>query len=91
MKKYIFSVLMAAMAAFTFSSCEDVPNLTHSLPSLMLQVLASLRVQVLLQIHSTLPVSLSISKMAVAQIRKFTPRVRWYQLRQAALMPVLVV
>ena len=25
MKKYIFSVLMAAMAAFTFSSCEDVP------------------------------------------------------------------
>ena len=23
MKKYIFSVLMAAMAAFTFSSCED--------------------------------------------------------------------
>ena len=26
MKKYIFSVLMAAMAAFTFSSCEDVPE-----------------------------------------------------------------
>ena len=25
MKKYIFSVLMAAMAVFTFSSCEDVP------------------------------------------------------------------
>lgn len=26
MKKYIFSVLMAAIAAFTFSSCEDVPE-----------------------------------------------------------------
>ncbi|MQO92724.1 hypothetical protein [Segatella copri] len=26
MKKYIFSVLMAAMAAFTFISCEDVPE-----------------------------------------------------------------
>lgn len=26
MKKYIFSVLMAAMAAFTFNSCEDVPE-----------------------------------------------------------------
>ena len=26
MKKHIFSVLMAAMAAFTFSSCEDVPE-----------------------------------------------------------------
>lgn len=26
MKKYIFSVLMAAMAAFTLSSCEDVPE-----------------------------------------------------------------
>ena len=26
MKMYIFSVLMAAMAAFTFSSCEDVPE-----------------------------------------------------------------
>ncbi len=26
MKKYIFSVLMAAMSAFTFSSCEDVPE-----------------------------------------------------------------
>ena len=26
MKKYIFSALMAAMAAFTFSSCEDVPE-----------------------------------------------------------------
>lgn len=25
MKKYIYSILMAAMAAFTFSSCEDVP------------------------------------------------------------------
>ena len=26
MKKYIFSIMMAAMAAFTFSSCEDVPE-----------------------------------------------------------------
>lgn len=32
MKKYIFSVLMAAMAAFTFSSCEDVPE-PHTLPT----------------------------------------------------------
>ena len=32
MKKYIFSVLMAAMAAFTFSSCEDVPE-PYSQPS----------------------------------------------------------
>ena len=31
MKKYIFSVLMAAMAAFTFSSCEDVPA-PYSMP-----------------------------------------------------------
>lgn len=31
MKKYIFSVLMAAMAAFTFSSCEDVPE-PYTLP-----------------------------------------------------------
>ena len=26
MKKYIFSIMMAAMAAFTLSSCEDVPE-----------------------------------------------------------------
>lgn len=32
MKKYIFSVLMAAMAAFTFSSCEDVPE-PYTLPT----------------------------------------------------------
>lgn len=32
MKKYIFSVLMAAMAAFTFSSCEDVPE-PYTLPN----------------------------------------------------------
>ena len=32
MKKYIFSVLMAAMAAFTFSSCEDVPG-PYTLPT----------------------------------------------------------
>ena len=32
MKKYIFSVLMAAMAAFTFSSCEDVPD-PYTLPT----------------------------------------------------------
>ena len=89
MKKYIFSVLMAAMAAFTFSSCEDVPE-PYTLPTQPAGpgTQQRLRVQVLLQTHSTLPVSLSISKMAVAQIRKFTPRVRWYQLRQAALMPV---
>jgi hypothetical protein len=32
MKKYIFSVLMAAMAAFTFISCEDVPE-PYTLPT----------------------------------------------------------
>lgn len=32
MKKYIFSILMAAMAAFTFSSCEDVPE-PYTLPT----------------------------------------------------------
>lgn len=32
MKKYIFSVLMAAMAAFTFISCEDVPE-PYTLPN----------------------------------------------------------
>lgn len=32
MKKYIFSVLMAAIAAFTFSSCEDVPE-PYTLPT----------------------------------------------------------
>lgn len=32
MKKYIFSVLMVAMAAFTFSSCEDVPE-PYTLPT----------------------------------------------------------
>ena len=32
MKKYIFSVLMAAMAAFTFCSCEDVPE-PYTLPN----------------------------------------------------------
>lgn len=32
MKKYIFPVLMAAMAAFTFSSCEDVPE-PYTLPT----------------------------------------------------------
>ena len=32
MKKYIFSVLMAAMVAFTFSSCEDVPE-SYTLPT----------------------------------------------------------
>ena len=32
MKKYIFSVLMAAMAAFTFSCCEDVPE-PYTLPT----------------------------------------------------------
>ena len=32
MKKYIFSVLMAAMAAFPFSSCEDVPE-PYTLPT----------------------------------------------------------
>lgn len=32
MKKYIFSVLMAAMAALTFSSCEDVPE-PYTLPT----------------------------------------------------------
>lgn len=32
MKKHIFSVLMAAMAAFTFSSCEDVPE-PYTLPT----------------------------------------------------------
>lgn len=32
MKKYIFSVLMSAMAAFTFSSCEDVPE-PYTLPT----------------------------------------------------------
>lgn len=32
MKKYIFSVLMAAMAAFTFCSCEDVPE-PYTLPT----------------------------------------------------------
>ena len=32
MKKYIFLVLMAAMAAFTFSSCEDVPE-PYTLPT----------------------------------------------------------
>ena len=32
MKKYIFSVLMAAMAAFTFNSCEDVPE-PYTLPN----------------------------------------------------------
>lgn len=32
MKKYIFSVLMAAMAAFTFSSCKDVPE-PYTLPT----------------------------------------------------------
>ena len=32
MKKYIFSVLMAAMAAFTFNSCEDVPE-PYTLPT----------------------------------------------------------
>ena len=32
MKKYRFAVLMAAMAAFTFSSCEDVPE-PYTLPT----------------------------------------------------------
>ena len=32
MKKYIFSILMAAMAAFTFISCEDVPE-PYTLPN----------------------------------------------------------
>lgn len=32
MKKYIFSVLMVAMAAFTFISCEDVPE-PYTLPT----------------------------------------------------------
>ena len=32
MKKYIFSALMAAMTAFTFSSCEDVPE-PYTMPS----------------------------------------------------------
>ena len=32
MKKYIFSVLMVAMAPFTFSSCEDVPE-PYTLPT----------------------------------------------------------
>ena len=80
---------MAAMAAFTFSSCEMYPNLTHNLPSLKLQVLASLRVQVLLPTHSMWLVSLSISRMAEVPTRKFTPRVRWYLLWKAAMIPTM--
>ena len=82
---------MAAMAAFTFSSCEDVPEPYTQPTQPGAPTTAEAKGTGTAADPLTLPVSLSISKMAVAQIRKFTPRVRWYQLRQAALMPVLVV
>ena len=55
MKKYIFSVLMAAMAAFTFSSCEDVPEpyTQPTKPDAPTTTEGRQRVQVLLPTHST--------------------------------------
>lgn len=79
---------MAAMAAFTFSSCEDVPEPYTQPTKPDAPSAGEPKGTGTAADPFNIAGIIKYIEMAVAQIRKFTPRVRWYQLRQAALMPV---
>lgn len=83
---------MAAMAAFTFSSCEDVPE-PYTQPT---KPDAPTTAEAKGTGTAADPFNIAgiikyIEDGGSADQEVYTKGVRWYQLRQAALMPVLVV